>query len=199
MNEAAASVPRTHIEIKLTAKNEARFWAKVNKNGLIQPHMETQCWEWTSSKGKHGYGQISVCNRPRLAHRFSWIVANGAIQNSKHVCHHCDNRACVRPDHLFLGDHKDNMQDMFKKGRNGSNTKPERLARGDKNGARLHPERLARGEANPAAKLTKAEVIQIRELYAAGGTTLMKLGAQFGVSYAMISLIVRRQKWAHIQ
>lgn len=90
-----------------------RFWEKVE---LIPEHT---CWIWTSNISNKGYGVFKV-NRKignKLAHRISWTLAFGIIPKGFNVLHKCDNPPCVRPEHLFLGTHQDNMNDKVKKNR----------------------------------------------------------------------------------
>lgn len=79
------------------------------------------CWEWMGSYFGTGYGQFTVrMGRTRknwIAHRYAWARTFGPIPDGLWVLHRCDNPKCVRPDHLFLGTHADNMADMKAKGR----------------------------------------------------------------------------------
>jgi hypothetical protein len=92
-------------------KSIERFWSNVEKSA--------ECWRWMGLKDKDGYGR----HRPGTgtaymkAHRFSWLIHEGEIPPKLSVLHRCDKPDCVRPDHLFLGTHQDNMDDMVRKGR----------------------------------------------------------------------------------
>jgi hypothetical protein len=89
-----------------------RFWVNVRKGA--------GCWEWTGVLDAGGYGQISIHDHSRRTHRVSWELNRGPIPGGLWVLHHCDNRKCVRPDHLYLGNAKDNARDMVQRGRHPS-------------------------------------------------------------------------------
>ena len=93
-----------------------RFWAKVDFDGPTMPHMDTPCWVWTASL-RSGYGQISMDGRIVGAHVAAWLLSNGPYPSSTLVLHHCDNRVCIRVDHLYLGTPADNMRDRSDRGR----------------------------------------------------------------------------------
>jgi HNH endonuclease len=94
-----------------------RFWSKVRKGD--------GCWEWLPSLGRRQYGNVAVGPKVRRVHRVAWELTFGPIPAGLFVCHHCDNPPCVRPDHLFLGSHADNMADAFAKGRIPCKTRRE--------------------------------------------------------------------------
>jgi len=176
MNQATETVPCAPKEIKLAPADEKRFWAKVDKDGPTMPHMDTPCWVWTAVKVRTGYGQIKVGSKMILAHRAAWTIENGSIPSGLCILHRCDQPSCVRASHLFTGTHQNNMDDMAAKGRRV----------------------ILRGEDQGRATLTASAVLEIRAKYAAGGTTLKSLAAQFGVSFGLIGHIINRRLWKHI-
>jgi hypothetical protein len=146
-----------------------RFWAKVSKSD--------GCWLWTGSRNDRGYGNFNNNGRTVQAHRLSYELAMGPIPKGMNVCHRCDSPGCVNPDHLFLGTHLDNMRDRDAKGR------------------RVAP----RGEANGFAKLTEAQVIEIRERYIPYKVSLPRLAREYGVHHSTIYDIVRGVTWTRIE
>jgi hypothetical protein len=75
------------------------------------------CWLWTGSINTYGYGTIAVNGKNKMVHRYAYEILKGEIQEGLFVCHKCDVRNCVNPEHLFLGTANDNNQDMISKGR----------------------------------------------------------------------------------
>jgi len=131
-----------------------------------------ECWEWQGYTHTHGYGGVyGDDNKQFRVHRVAYGLAHGDFDQSLHVCHHCDNPICCNPAHLFLGTHEDNMRDMVRKGRSTA------------------------GEKHGMAKLTAAQVIEIRELLAAGDLTHGAIAKQYGVSRPAVSQINTGARW----
>jgi hypothetical protein len=91
-----------------------RFWTKVDKTPGLGPNGD--CWEWTDHLSTQGYGRASFMNRQVYAHRLSFFLHHGRWPDN-FACHHCDNRKCIRPEHIFDGTRSDNMRDAYQKGR----------------------------------------------------------------------------------
>jgi hypothetical protein len=106
------------------SRNEAD-WSEetVTADWLFQrsmPEPNTGCLLWIGTTPcRHGYGRIRVIGRtsPVLVHRIAFELAHGPIPAGMKVCHCCDTPACLNPDHLFLGTQRDNLRDMYDKGR----------------------------------------------------------------------------------
>ena len=173
MKEAIETVPCTRKEIKLSPADEAKFWSRINKDGPTMPHMESSCWQWMAGKFRKGYGSFKINGKARRSHCVAWMLTNGAMPGNLHVLHRCDNPACCRPDHLFLGTNADNVRDRENKGRGHTFS----------------------GEAHKMAKLTAAQVVEIRALYAAGGIKQCELAKRFSVTQTNISNILLRKIW----
>ena len=115
-----------------------RFWRHVKKT--------RSCWEWTGFLKPNGYGLFRVYGTARVngtehAHRLSYMLSSGPLLDGENVCHHCDNKRCVRPCHLFKGSQSDNLLDAGRKGMMA---------------------REVQGEKHPNAKISNAAVHQIR-------------------------------------
>ena len=145
----------------------SRFWAKVIKGD--------GCWEWKASLSSTGYGHMFIGQgKYQNSHVLSWQIHFGPIPNGLCVLHHCDNRSCVRPGHLWLGTKGDNSQDMVSK----------------------HRHRLPglRGAAHPQARLDEASVRAIR----ASRASHSALARVYGVTYQAIANVRQGRTWAHV-
>lgn len=155
---------------------ERSFWPNVIKR-------KSGCWEWTACTNS-GYGALSCAQFGSwLAHRFSWRLHRGKIPKRKDelcVCHKCDNRLCVNPDHLFLGTRADNIADAKRKGRHGTGEKKAR-----------------RGEAHGMSKLTHYQVLRIREFLSVG-VKQSELALQYNITQTCVYRIKKRLAWKHI-
>lgn len=178
MKKATITIP------ELSEKHKARFWSKVEKG--------TACWRWIGSLSSCGYGKISLRGIVYGAHRVAYFLATGAQPEELSVCHKCDNPCCVNPNHLWLGTARDNALDMLAKNRGNA-------PKGDRTGPRLHPECMKRGEDHYRAKLTEADVLEIRRSYSQHEATQQTLADRYNLHQADISNIVRRKRWKHLK
>lgn len=144
-----------------------RFWSMVDKAA------PGGCWVFKGHKTAKGYGWFNAGpgRGPMAAHRFAYDLLVKPIPSGMFVCHRCDNRPCVNPDHLFLGTAADNSADMVRKGRSPR----------------------ARGEKSGKAKLTDAEVREILRRRSAGDLC-RSIAADFGVHPAHVSRIATGQR-----
>jgi hypothetical protein len=133
------------------------------------------CRVWRWRRGKNGYHQFGKKER-QYVHRMAYKLFNGEIPEGLCVCHRCDNKSCVNPEHLFLGTIRENNEDKHAKGRS----------------------RGPQGEAHPRAKLTDDKVREIVRRYGRGDITQVQLGEEYGVAGAIISQIVNGKLWKHL-
>lgn len=153
---------RAEMRGQITDQFIQRFMSKVRV-------VDSGCHEWQAYIARNGYGQIGLDNKLIYTHRAAWMIAHGD-PGDRQVCHHCDNRRCVNPEHLFLGTRNDNMADMCAKGRQ------------------------ARGSRNGQAKLSETDIRAIRASTA--GTC--HLARVYGVAPSTISLARHGINWSHI-
>jgi hypothetical protein len=139
---------------------------------LVQP---SGCWFWTMEMSPNGYGHAWFQGRTELAHRLSYMLAKGPIAAGLLVCHTCDNRQCVNPEHLWLGTQKENLQDAARKGRR----------------------KYCPGEKNGHAKLTEQAVLFCR-MVCGGEITQTYLAKHYGVAVSAISRAISGKRWKHL-
>lgn len=142
-----------------------RFWNKVEILG------ENDCWNWLAYIDRHGYGNFQLNGKPWLVHRLSWIIKSGEIPGDLLVCHTCDNRKCVNPDHLFIGTNQDNSKDMISKGRGRCN--------------------YQYGEDNHNSKLTTEQALMVKH----STRPCAELSLELGVDYNTVWRIRKGLRW----
>jgi hypothetical protein len=153
---------------------EERFKSRVFKNTI------TGCWEWIGHFRPNGYGFLKIEKKAISAHRFSYELHNGPITDDMLVCHKCDNRSCVNPEHLFLGTYSDNMQDCSDKGR---------LKVPDTN-------RFKEGDKPHNSKLSQETFVSIKNLIAQGDISLKKVSVIMNVPYQTVRDMKRGKSYS---
>ncbi len=160
------------------------FMAKVVKGQALNA-----CWNWTASKTPGGYGQFWNGDRLMVAHHFLLSDSQKAqLVPGMKACHSCDNRACVNPNHIFIGTQKRNIQDCVEKGR----LRPL-------NGclAMLKVRRIHRGEDCHSSKLTKEQALRAKNCSRERGAGIA-LAREFGVHHSLIYSIRDGKNWKHL-
>lgn len=150
----------------ITEKHIKRFWGHVEKLD--------SCWEWRGSLNAYGYGRLGITvdgvKMRYPSHRLSWAIHYGIIPDGMFVCHKCDNRMCVNPEHLFIGTQVENMHDMVKKNRQ------------------------SKGEGHGRSKATIKNVIAIRRMRK-DGYSFSEIARKFSLSIKGVWLIATGEKW----
>lgn len=138
------------------------------------PEPMSGCWLWTGVvwDQKFGYGKITIKSKAYRAHRVAWMLYRGEIPKATHVLHKCDNNFCVNPDHLYLGDQRQNNLDRDNRGKHVA----------------LH------GSENGNSKLTEEDICEIRTR----SESSIKLAPEFGIDAGTVRQIRRRETWKHV-
>lgn len=163
--------------VKVSGPDEKRFHSYVDHEaGSIPAHAPElgPCSPWKAWRTRQGYGGFWLGGRTRPAHAAALLVDGHDIPSGMEVMHLCDNPPCVRVEHLTIGTAAENKADMTAKGRQ------------------------ARGENQHLAKLTEAQVREIRDQHAAGTCDQRRFAELFGVNRKTINQVVNRQTWKHL-
>lgn len=201
-----------HVNVKIAPKKELKMKCEYCKNEyhkntaskqcslkcrlMIRIEKKGECWEWNRYVGERGYALLSYQGKMHNAHRLSYQIFKGNIPENLFVCHTCDNRKCINPDHLWLGTRRENIQDASKKGRlpGGPGHKPspdviEKLLKSRKP--------FPNGEQHPTSKLKKEDIIHIRKLLDEG-IKQTDIAKKFNVCSGVISQIKHKRTWSHV-
>lgn len=149
---------------------QADFWTRVTVLS------ETECWVWIGCID-NGYGKFTYMGHEIGSHRYAATFRFGQVPKGMHVCHHCDNRKCCNPSHLFIGTHADNVHDMYLKGRQNPEV----------------------GSSRYNAKLTEEKVLRIkREARNRYPGWIAKIAKELGINHSGICAILSGKTWKHV-
>lgn len=172
---------RHFTKFEVSTNTHILFDAKIDKS--------EECWVWNGGLNCNGYGIFHNNRRVWLAHRVAYFLFLNIDPKDFLVCHHCDNKPCVKPTHLFLGSHQDNHDDSVQKNRH---------SHGSTHRSVTCPESILRGESHGYAKLTDEQVMKIRTLYSTGLYSQSTIANAFSVHQVTIALIVKGRTWKHL-
>ena len=157
------------ISKPIPAVDPSKFWHRVALGKI------SDCWLWLGGL-QHEYGRLRYRGRSYAAHRVAWRLTYGPIPEYFGICHHCDVPRCCNPTHLFLGTSAENQRDARAKGRPTGN---------------------GPGEKNGRAKLTDADIREIRAGYRRGAS-MVALMRRYGIGRVHIWAIANRRMWRHV-
>lgn len=150
---------------------------RIERHSIPEPN--SGCWLWTGTIGPNGYGTMGIGGNRKLGgktrgvHQVAWMAYRGEIPAGLFVCHHCDMKTCVNPDHLYVAPHAKNMEDA---------------------GSR---KRMRFGKEHHAAILNRGLVIAFRDM-ARVGFTASQIAARFGFSRSNVRHVLTGYVWSHI-
>lgn len=157
---------------KFIPENRRKIKQSKIDNFFSKLYLTPGCWVWKVVQKANGYGYFYYAGLVSRAHRFSYEYFVGSIPDGLVVCHRCDNRACVNPNHLFVGTQQDNINDMKAKGRGRSPV----------------------GVKNGSAKLNDEIVRKIRASTKSG----REIAKEFGIAESGVSNIRKMKIWKHV-
>jgi len=156
------------------------FWYYVDKGE------EDECWEWQGRTTSSGYGRPQINGKRYSAHRLSYRIHYGPMPTPQ-VNHHCDNKLCVNPNHLYSGTQSENMQDAF-----------DRISAFREHALEVEPKNTdPEREGMSGSPFEKSDIVSIRERYA-NGETGVKLAEEYGVATPTIYNIVNKKRYKNI-
>ena len=157
-------------------KRSSQLECSVKCKMLNNIEFSNKCWIWKGSVSQFGYGRVRIKNKASVpAHRVMYELYKGDIENNLNVCHTCDNRLCVNPDHLWLGTDKENHSDMVEKGRRT----------------------ILRGSENKKSKLKESDILKIMDMEKSGMKRI-EIAKTYHVNWSTIDRIFRKETWSHI-
>lgn len=160
--------------IRKYCSTKCKLFSEIEKNN--------GCWEWQGELHPQGYAYTTCyeTGKREQVHRVSYRIFKEEIPHGLLVCHTCDNRRCINPDHLWIGTHKENSQDAKRKGR-------------------LEHVKLmqSKGEEKASSKLNNEKVREIREEIKKGIRCTV-IARKFGVNSTTIYSLRDGKTWSHV-